>query len=131
MPISSKQRVYEDDEAPLQDNVCRIVPNYWALTEDERIQRYRIPPAIDLSTIVWVQSGPDEDPASVLHGVIGVGGLLHLQAFAVYVDAEGCQRGVAYDEDLAAIHNAVGAEKHWRTVRISGRDYVLIASPWC
>ena len=58
----------------------------------------------------------------------------HLEAIEVKVDEDnGLQEAVSpqdYD-DFAAIHDAVHGDGHFDTVEIEGREYVLIATPYC
>lgn len=57
---------------------------------------------------------------------------LHLEAIAVQVGEGGLQEASDQsDESLALVHQAVGSHGHWQTLEIDGRDYVLIATPFC
>lgn len=76
----------------------------------------------------------DEDPTSILYHTLVINGLhLHLEAWAVYTDAEGIQRTVCpdYDDDLGMLHAAVHGDGHFDTVEMNGRDYIILASPFC
>ena len=57
---------------------------------------------------------------------------LHVEAIEVEIgDGDVQQANDTSDELLALIHDAVGADGHWQTLDIGGRDYVLIATPFC
>jgi hypothetical protein len=57
---------------------------------------------------------------------------LHLDAIEVEVGEDGVQHASEeVDESVALIHSAVGADGHFGTLEIGGREYVLIATPFC
>lgn len=83
----------------------------------------------------WENAGADtDDPASTLLTTIIINGTpMHLEAIAVLPpDEHGIVRAAGdRDDDLAAIHGAVGADGGWTQTTIRGREYVLIATPHC
>jgi hypothetical protein len=57
---------------------------------------------------------------------------MHLDAIEVALANGSIQRGRGDSEAvLSLIHQAVAAEGHWQTLEIGGREYVLIATPFC
>jgi hypothetical protein len=57
---------------------------------------------------------------------------LHLEAIEVMTGEGRIQRASdESDQALASIHEAVGADGHWEMLEIAGRDYVVIATPFC
>ncbi|HEY7691896.1 MAG TPA: hypothetical protein VH816_06095 [Gaiellaceae bacterium] len=57
---------------------------------------------------------------------------MHLLAIAVRDTSCHLQEfDEGWDEPLAGLHGAVGADGHWQTVVIEGREYVLLATPLC
>ena len=82
----------------------------------------------------WAECGPREDPGShlILEGGATINGVgFHLEGWAVTVTDDGIQTADTDDEGLACVHRGVGAEGHWQTVEIRGREYVLVMSPYC
>lgn len=59
----------------------------------------------------------------------GVG--FHLEGWAVYDADDGTQTACYDDDGLGALHQGVGADGHWDTVTVRGREYVLAMSPYC
>ena len=56
---------------------------------------------------------------------------MHLQAIEIASD-EGMQRVAPdWEEALAKVHEAVGADGHWQTIELDGREYVLIGTALC
>jgi hypothetical protein len=89
-----------------------------------------------LKVIGEVHIDPDEWRAvnadrSWLKTEIVINGVsLHLDAAEVV--RGGVQEGPGeLAETVAAVHEAVGANGSWQTLRIAGREYVLIATPFC
>ena len=77
---------------------------------------------------------PDDPGARILlRGGLTINGVsFHLEGWAVGVNEEdGVQRAVYDDENLGYIHLGVGADGRWETVELRGREYILIASPFC
>ena len=86
-------------------------------------------PSVEIPASAWQPAA--EDGSRLITTVVVNGLPLHLEAIEVSTDEYGIQRGCGdADESLATIHEVVGAEGHWQTVTIGGRDYVLIASPY-
>jgi hypothetical protein len=57
---------------------------------------------------------------------------MHLHAIEVARGEGPVQRVVGeWDEALALVHEASGADGHFETVEINGREYVLVATPFC
>jgi hypothetical protein len=82
----------------------------------------------------WQSVGKPPDPAAQLYtSVVANGVFLHVEAIAVTC-AAGDQlvaSGAVYDtRDLDAVRDAVGADGPFTTATISGREYVLIATPY-
>jgi hypothetical protein len=77
----------------------------------------------------WNIVHPDR---SWLRAELSVNGLsLHLDAIEVKCDG-GVQNGVgALGSTLTVLHEAVAADGPWQTVVIDGREYTLIATPFC
>jgi hypothetical protein len=70
---------------------------------------------------------------SRLMATLVVNGLpLHLEAIEVEVDESRIQRASdESDDSLELVHMAAGADGHWQTLEIDGREYVLMATPFC
>lgn len=91
----------------------------------------------------WRHRGGNEDPGARLGATVAVTAhspvegkstlYMHLEAWAVHVDEQDIQTTVDFDfdEDLAMLHAAVGAEGHFETLYVGGREYVVFASPFC
>lgn len=90
---------------------------------------------IDPSQLKWEAFADGDDPrAKLLDESFSIAGCpMHLEAFAVNEDDDGAQTAVDFsvEDDLDAIRAGVHADGPWRTVQIDGREYVLIASPYC
>lgn len=58
---------------------------------------------------------------------------LHLEAWALEdeEDEDGVRHALVDDDDLDRLVEAVGADGPFRTLEIGGRDYVLVATPYC
>lgn len=86
--------------------------------------------SVDIPASAWLV---DRQDGSRLRTTLVVNGVpLHLEAIAVEVGEGGVQDASnRSDESLALVHGAVGANGHWQTLEINGRDYVLIATPFC
>jgi hypothetical protein len=80
------------------------------------------------------EDGSYDDDAPARHRLVATlvvnGTRLHLEAHLVVPGADP-QRTFAGDEDVAAIHHAVGGDGPWQTTTIDGRAYVLVATPFC
>ena len=85
---------------------------------------------VEILTSAWT---PTEADRSRLITTLTVNGVqLHLEAIEVRIDQGWIQRACdESDQALASIHAAVGAGGHWETLEIAGRDYVVIATPFC
>ena len=56
----------------------------------------------------------------------------HLDAFEVAADKSGVQHAAPeLDQTLVAIHEALAADGPFETLSISGRNYVVVATPFC
>jgi hypothetical protein len=94
----------------------------------------RVPIPITIPADQWEPAGPDEDPLASLAGPnLVINGLsMHLEAWAVVNDDEKfTQDPVVADDEYNLLHAAVHADGSFNTVRIGGRDYILVASPFC
>lgn len=81
----------------------------------------------------WQPVGEEDDPSAQLHApVVAAGVCLHVDAVAVTAAADQLvASGAVYDtDDLDAVRGAVGADGPFTTATISGREYVLIATPY-
>lgn len=80
----------------------------------------------------WELNGYEDDPTACLLTTITVNGVnMHLEAIAVEI-RDGEQFPVTdWDENYYAYYRAAGADGDFRPVTISGRQYVLFASPFC
>lgn len=77
------------------------------------------------------RAGRNGGDGSRLLGTIVINGCdLHLEALAVSRDGD-MQIWSTDAGELSALHDAVGAGGPWQTVTINGREYVLIATPYC
>lgn len=85
---------------------------------------------------------PDgDDPDRVLDGrehlicaLVINGTSHHLEAHEVDVirsEEDSYQQFFLYDEQMDHIHAGVAATGRWTTTKIDGREYVLVASPYC
>jgi hypothetical protein len=85
---------------------------------------------VDIPISNWLV---DREDRFRLKTTLVVNGLpLHLEAIAVRDGEQGLQEANdPSDESLALVHEAVGAHGQWQTLEIDGRDYVLIATPFC
>lgn len=89
-------------------------------------------PEIDVSQLKWEATGPEENRGTRLLSSIRVMGCpMHLEAWEVYFDDDGVQQSKAWPGDFSNIAVGIGVEDPWRTVTIDGREYVLIATPFC
>ena len=80
----------------------------------------------------WAADGPDDDPRGRLTASIRINGCeMHLEAYAVHTNDEGTQEFDVWPDECESIYHGVSAEGAWRTVEIDGREYALIASPYC
>lgn len=81
----------------------------------------------------WEPNNALDDPLAALLTTVFVNGLpLHLEAWEVFTDTDGVQHAkTPYDEDFGAIHNAVHGDGPFMTTSINGRNYVIIATPYC
>ncbi len=86
-----------------------------------------VSPTVDVAPSSWTDT--EGDASRLITTVLVNGCNLHLEAFVVE-RIGGAQTSLTRDDDLAAIHAAVGAQGPWETCCIDGRDYVLIASPY-
>lgn len=105
-------------------------------------RRTRVP-VLKWTEFDWRPSGPPEDPNARLLATMQVVGPtghildLHVEAWAVRVnsnpDSYSYREQVAdsWDDSLRDIYSGVGAEGGWETLTISGREYVIIISPFC
>jgi hypothetical protein len=93
-------------------------------------------PHIDAEALDWVNtSWIDGYPEHRFLARVTIAGCdMHLEAHEVHWD-EGpgydTQEFVADGQSLGDIYQAVSAEGPWETVKINGREYVLIATPYC
>ena len=87
----------------------------------------RMSPTMELPWTSWRDT--EGDASRLLTTVLINGCSMHLEAFAVET-VGGVQTSLTRDDDLSAIHAAVGADGPWETCRIAGREYVLVASPY-
>ncbi len=79
----------------------------------------------------WTPTGDGDDPTSRLNATFDVNGLsMHLEAWAVKLDSSDIQRAVDPSFcDLEGLYN-VFEDTCFDTLRIRGRDYVLVATPY-
>lgn len=72
------------------------------------------------------------DDRSWLKSTIVVNGVsLHVDAFEIEPGVTMQAASGEVGATLADLHEAVAADGPWETLRIDGRDYVLIATPFC
>lgn len=88
---------------------------------------------LDIDEKLWQPMGNAPDVwARVIGPRVYIGDVLHhLEAWAVVTGLGGIQRGCQDDERFGMLHQAVGAEGHFETVTINGRDYAVVMSPAC
>lgn len=80
-------------------------------------------------------AGPDEPLNSdriVFSGALVINGTpMHLEGWAVEEAEDGSQEPASDEDGFTAIYGAVGADGCWRTVNVGGREYALVATPYC
>lgn len=87
---------------------------------------------IDIPDDAWEADCIGVDGPDRLLTTINVNGLyMHLEAWHVRPDERGDQVCEFDDEAFGLLHTAVGADGSFSTVTIRGREYILIASPYC
>lgn len=82
----------------------------------------------------WELNDALDDPTACLRGpILIINGLpMHLEAWAVDYDEAGIQQPAdEYAEDYEKLHEAVHADGSFNTISIRGRDYIVVASPFC
>jgi hypothetical protein len=82
----------------------------------------------------WRPNEALDTPTDCLYGTLEINGYaMHIEAWAITVDDDGLQTTVnsAYTEDFAQLHDAVHADGHFQTKTINGREYIILASPFC
>ncbi|HEY1292853.1 MAG TPA: hypothetical protein VGJ60_07240 [Chloroflexota bacterium] len=82
----------------------------------------------------WEPNDGLADPRSRLLATISINDCpMHLEAWEVRVNEEGIQEPTAIEDDgdFWNLYAAVGADGHFQTVEIGGREYILVASPYC
>lgn len=71
------------------------------------------------------------DESSVLLASITINGLaMHLEAYEVFTEGD-VQESKQREENFGLYHSAAGADGHFTTTTIGGRQYVLFATPYC
>lgn len=105
--------------------------------DDKKTQLQVVPaparacPSILADELTWQATGPEEDVRGRLLAQISVAGVsMHLEAWAVQ-EKDGFQVSDVWDDDFQQIAAGIGIEEHWHTVEMGGREYVLIATPYC
>lgn len=102
------------------------------IAHDEPYRLAQDPPTIALDAIQWRDSSENGDKSRLL-GTIRLGDVdLHVEAYESTIDDEGVQqfRG-SYGESADEVYAAIGCSGAWYTATIEGREYVLIATPFC
>jgi hypothetical protein len=120
----------EDDEAEADE------PSAPKIVEPEAIAgaapSWPAPPTIPLAHLTFEPSGPEANPRARLLATIKIGPThMHLEAYEITEDDQGVQRAVVYDEDVEKVYAGVNAEGGWQTTEIDGKEYVVIATPFC
>lgn len=86
---------------------------------------------IPLEDIQWQDVSCDEPPGTRLLSTIQIGTMnMHLEAWRVEVQ-DGVQIAPGNEERYDCLYEAVGAARHFTTIEIDGRDYILVATPYC
>lgn len=71
------------------------------------------------------------DESSVLLASITINGLaMHVEAYEVFTEGD-VQESRQREENFGLYHSAAGADGHFTTTTIGGRQYVLFATPYC
>jgi hypothetical protein len=87
-----------------------------------------------IEAVEWAEVG-DTAPRSRLLAQINIlGCAMHLEAYEVELDPETGEYAVldlASAASVTDIHAAVGGDGPWTTATIRGRQYVLVATPYC
>lgn len=106
-------------------------------TEPRRTPVY----ALTIPDDAWVaNSGLDNDPEACLFATLVLNDdlYLHVEAWAVTYADEGDRIGTVqraahdlYEDNFGDLHAAVGADGHFDTLTIKGREYIVLASPFC
>lgn len=110
----------------------RFDPEGKTRTWVDMAEKHNSPPKIPLEAIVWSESGPTEDPKGRLLGKIEVAGVfLHLEAYEIVYDHDLVQQIKCWPEETQKLWDALGIEGAWHTIFLEGREYALIASPYC
>lgn len=89
---------------------------------------------MNIDSVIWTADGSEDDKTSRLHATISILGCqMHLKAIAVVSDDDYIQSAadVEFDGMVARVYDAVGGDGPWTEVTIDGRQYVLIATPYC
>jgi hypothetical protein len=82
----------------------------------------------------WEENDGMDDPSDRLRVTLMVNGRypMHFEAWAVtYDDNEMVQHLPDHDDDLDLFATAVGSDGSFQTISIRGREYILLASPFC
>jgi hypothetical protein len=90
------------------------------------------PPVVPLAALTWRDSSEKADRSRLLT-TIQIGPVkLHLEAYLAEESDTSIQEFAGDFGDTAdKVYDAIGADGAWETVVIEGREYVLIATPFC
>lgn len=98
----------------------------WPIAQDE--------PQIDIPDTAWKPVGDEELPGgeqAKLTTTITIAGTdMHLDAWQITPGDAG-QGALQDDDGLSEVAFGVGADGHFETTTIGGREYVIVATPYC
>jgi hypothetical protein len=90
---------------------------------------------VDVPEELWEANDGIENPSDRLRVTLLVNGRypMHFEAWAVTYDEDETIQHLAEgnDADLDDVHAGVNADGSFTTTRIRGREYILVASPFC
>lgn len=116
-------------------------PDDWRLADEMEAssvetKRGVLGPSVNISVPddLWEPNDGLDDPLNALRVTLHVNGYpMHFEAWEVHEDEDGHQHAVApeYEENIDALWSAVSGDGRFQTTRINGREYILVASPFC
>jgi hypothetical protein len=89
---------------------------------------------VNIPDEAWEQNDSLENPSDRLLATLIVNTtFMHLEAWAVAYNEDEAMQHLADgdDDDLDRLSEAVHADGSFQITRIRGRDYILVASPFC
>lgn len=92
-------------------------------------------PRLSLDQFEWEPTGSDDNPRSRLLATLYIEGwAFHVEAYEVK-EKEGSYFHVTsdtmFEDDLDHYYAAANADGPFQTIRIEGREYVIVMTPFC